>query len=133
MNGSVVGKHRGYPFYTIGQRKGLGLSAGEPLYVTGIDQRDNRIDLGREADLYSQGLIARDVNMIKFADCRTSRRLQAKIRYKDEGGAATVEEMEDGRVRVSFDAKRRAITPGQSVVFYDGDDVVGGGVIEQVF
>jgi tRNA-uridine 2-sulfurtransferase len=133
MNGSVVGKHKGYPFYTIGQRKGLGLAAGEPLYVTGIDHVENRIDLGREADLYSQGLIARDVNMIKFADCRVPRRLQAKIRYKDDGGSATVEEMGDGRVRVLFDAKRRAITPGQSVVFYEGDDVVGGGVIEKAF
>lgn len=132
LDGSIVGKHKGYPFYTIGQRKGLGLAAGEPLYVTRIDRRENRIDLGREADLYSQGLIAQNVNMIKYADCRTPRRLQAKIRYKDEGGASTVEEMEDGRVRVLFDAKRRAITPGQSVVFYEGDDVVGGGVIERV-
>jgi len=132
MNGTVVGTHKGYPFYTIGQRKGLGLAVGEPLYVTGIDSRENRIELGREADLYSQGLIARDVNMVKFADCLTPRRLHAKIRYKDEGAAATVEEMGDGRVKVLFDEKRRAITPGQSVVFYEGDDVVGGGVIDLV-
>lgn len=132
LNGEVVGRHRGFPFYTIGQRKGLGVFRPEPLYVTGIDSAANRIYVGTEDKLYHSGLIATDVNMQKYADCRTPLRVQAKIRYKDTGGMATIQQLEDGRVRVIFDEKRRAITPGQSVVFYEGDDVVGGGVIESV-
>ncbi len=132
LDGEVIGQHGGFPFYTIGQRKGLGISRPDPLYVTGIDPTNNRIELGAESKLYKRGLIARSVNMIKYADCREPLRVDAKIRYKDPGGAAEIHQLDDGRVQVVFDEKRRAITPGQSAVFYEGDDVVGGGIIDDV-
>ncbi|MBI5471426.1 MAG: tRNA 2-thiouridine(34) synthase MnmA [Ignavibacteriae bacterium] len=132
MDGELVGRHRGFPFYTIGQRRNLGVFRPEPLYVTAIDQTNNRIEIGREEKLYKRGLIARSVNMQKYSDCKTELRVDAKIRYKDSGGAATIQELPDGRVRVVFDEKKRAITPGQSVVFYEENDVVGGGVIDEI-
>lgn len=131
-DGTVVGTHRGYPFYTIGQRKGVGLATGEKVYVTGIDPRSNRVELGPERQLYHSSLLATGVNMIKYADCREPRRVVARIRYKDEGGPAIAQTLEDGSLSVVFDEKRRAITPGQSVVVYEGDDVIGGGVISRV-
>jgi tRNA-specific 2-thiouridylase len=132
LNNVVVGGHRGFPFYTIGQRKGIGVARPEPLYVTGVDPATNRIEIGTEEKLYQRGLIATSINMQKYPDCKAPRRVHAKIRYKDGGGAATIQELQDGRVRVMFDEKRRAITPGQSVVFYEADDVVGGGIIDEV-
>ncbi|MEK7670737.1 MAG: aminomethyltransferase beta-barrel domain-containing protein, partial [Bacteroidota bacterium] len=97
-----------------------------------IDYQNNRIEIGTEDKLYKRGLIAKNVNMQKYADCKEPLRVHAKIRYKDSGEEATIQEMSDGRVQVLFDEKRRAITPGQSVVFYEGDDVVGGGVIDTI-
>jgi tRNA-specific 2-thiouridylase len=132
MDGKVVGSHRGYPFYTIGQRKGLGVAGGEPLYVTGIDPGSNRIEIGTKDRLFHGSLTARSVNMVKYADCRTPRDVDARIRYKDQGGAARAVQADDGRLRVDFLEKRRAITPGQSVVLYEADDVVGGGIIDTV-
>jgi tRNA-specific 2-thiouridylase len=132
MEGKVVGTHRGYPFYTIGQRKGLGVAGHEPLYVTGIDPAANRVEIGRKEQLFHGGLIARNLNMVKYADCRVPRDVNARIRYRDQGGEARAEETGDGRLRVKFLEQRRAITPGQSVVLYEGDDVVGGGVIDTV-
>ncbi len=132
MDGKVVGRHHGYPFYTIGQRRSIGVFRPEPLYVTAIDAGGNRIEVGTTDKLLKSGLVARNVNMVKYADCREPRRVDAKIRYKDSGGTATIQDLPDGRVRVTFDEKRRAITPGQSVVFYEGDDIVGGGVIDEV-
>lgn len=132
MEGKVVGTHRGYPFYTIGQRKGLGIASSEPLYVTGIDPASNRIEIGRKEELFHSGLIARNLNAVKYADFRNPLRVDARIRYRDQGGAATAAETADGKLRVEFAEKRRAITPGQSVVLYEGDDVVGGGIIETV-
>jgi tRNA-uridine 2-sulfurtransferase len=125
----VVGTHRGFPFYTIGQRRGLGISHPDPLYVTAIDPNTNRISVGGEEELHHTRLLARDVNLQKYADCESPRRVLAKIRYKDEGGMATIASDSNGKVEVHFDEPRRAITPGQSVVFYEGDDIVGGGVI----
>jgi len=132
LDGKVVGTHRGYPFYTIGQRKGLGLATGEPVYVTGIDAASNRIELGRGSDLLHRGLVGRDCNLIKYEALPGPLRVRATIRYMDPGGDATVTPLGGGKVRVVFDEKRRAITPGQSVVLYEGDDVVGGGIIERV-
>ena len=132
MDGQVVGRHRGFPFYTVGQRKGLGVARPEPLYVTGIDAGTNRIEIGTVEKLYHRGLIARSVNLIKYADIRVPLRVNARIRYKDGGGEAAIHACEDGRMKVMFDDKRRAITKGQSVVFYEGDDIVGGGVIDEV-
>jgi tRNA-specific 2-thiouridylase len=128
----VVARHRGFPFYTIGQRKGLGVAMGEPVYVTAIDHESNRIEIGSERKLYSSGLIATNVNMMKYAECREPLRVTVKIRYKDNGGPAAIRTLDDGRIEVLFDEMRRAITPGQSAVFYEADDVVGGGVIDKV-
>ena len=132
LNGEVVGHHRGFPFYTIGQRRGLGVYRADPLYVTGIDPRSNRIEIGREGSLYKRGLTVRSANLVKYADCRDPRHVDVKIRYKDIGGSAAIQELGDGRAKVMFDEPRRAITPGQSAVFYEGDDVVGGGIIDEV-
>jgi tRNA-specific 2-thiouridylase len=129
-DGEVVGRHEGYPFYTIGQRRGLGVAMGEPVYVTGIDAAANRVSLGTERDLYASALVARDINLIKYSAVPDGLTVRAKIRYKDEGGPATLRNLPDGRLEVRFDSPRRAVTPGQSVVFFEGDDVVGGGIID---
>lgn len=131
FDGKVVGKHRGFPFYTIGQRRGMG-AFGEPAYVTRIDSETNTIYVGRESDLMHRGLIASNVNLIALEGLREPLRVTAKVRYKDTLSFATLNPEGDGKIRVVFDEPKRAITPGQSVVFYDGDDVVGGGVIDTV-
>ena len=132
QDGRVVGQHRGFPFYTIGQRRGIGVAMGEPMYVTGIDPRNNRVEVGNEKALYHTGLVARSVNMVKYEHCPVGLRVNVCIRYKDSGGMGMVEELPDGRLKVLFDEPRRAIAPGQSAVLYEGDDLVGGGVIDQV-
>ena len=131
MDGKVVGTHRGYPFFTIGQRRGLGYAAGEPVFVKSIDPVTNQVELGRDADLYAMGLRASHVNMIRYADCTDPRRVHARIRYLDKGCMATALTTVDGHLDVHFDEPRRAITPGQSVVLYEDDDVVGGGIIDE--
>jgi len=131
MGNQVVGKHRGFPFYTIGQRRGIGVAAGQPVYVTKIHYENNIIEVGTQDKLMHRALLARDVNLIKADTLNGGLRVTARIRYKDEGSPATVYYVADGVVEVVFDEPKRAITPGQSVVFYDGDDVVGGGVIEK--
>jgi tRNA-specific 2-thiouridylase len=130
-DGEIVGKHRGFPFYTIGQRRGVGVATGEPVYVTKIDHKNNVIQVGAEDELLHRALLARDVNLIKVNTLDGGLRVRAKIRYKDGGAPATVYHVDDHTVKVVFDDPRRAITPGQSVVFYDGDDVVGGGIIDK--
>ena len=132
QDGKSVGTHRGFPFYTIGQRKGLGIATGAPVYVTEIDAARNEIRVGSEAELYHTGLVAREVNLVKYRDLVTPLRVRAKIRYKDEGGMAVAGTRDDGCLEVRFEERRRAITPGQSVVLYEGDDIVGGGVIAEV-
>ncbi len=129
--GTVLGKHRGYPFYTIGQRKGLGIAVGEPVYVAEIDTQKNRIVVGRKADLLRRGLIAEQVNWVALPQLESPRRAFVKIRYKDPGSFAEIYPLPDRRVRVVFDEPQRAITPGQSVVFYENDLVLGGGIIEE--
>ncbi len=125
-----VGTHRGYPFYTVGQRRGVGLAKGEPLYVTEIDAEKNIVHVGTERQLYHRRLFARDVNMMKYDSPTDPLRVNAKIRYKDEGGMGTLSLLDGKRAMLLFDEPRRAITPGQSVVFYEEDDLVGGGIIE---
>lgn len=127
-----VAKHRGYPFYTIGQRKGLGTAFGEPVFVTGIDAATNTITIGREKDLLHKGLIASQINLVSVSDLGDGLRIDAKIRYKDTGSAGIVKWYDKNRIQIIFDEPKRAITPGQSVVMYDGSDLVGGGVIDQV-
>ncbi len=127
--GRVLGRHRGIIGYTVGQRKGLGLAAGAPLYVQAICPEENRVVLGSDADLYSCGLEAEGFNWIAF-DCPPAQlRARAKVRYRQPEQWATVYPQADGRVRIAFDQPQRAITCGQAVVLYDGDTVLGGGVI----
>ncbi len=132
QDGKVVGQHRGYPFFTIGQRKGMGVGFGEKVYVTGIDHVNNRVEIGTDADLYHPGLVAERVNLMKYERLHDGLQCVARIRYKDGGGSAIARTLDDGALEVMFDEPRRAITPGQSVVLYEGDDLVGGGVIRSV-
>ncbi|CUS99721.1 tRNA 2-thiouridine(34) synthase MnmA [Candidatus Chrysopegis kryptomonas] len=131
MDGKVIGKHRGYPFYTIGQRKGLGVALGYPVYVIGIDPVANVVEVGTEDKLYHNALIAGNVNLISVDKIEDGMKVLAKIRYSDEGTLAMLKNYGDDKILVEFEKPKRAITPGQSVVFYDGDVVVGGGIIEK--
>ena len=131
-DGTPVGRHEGYPFYTIGQRHGLGLALGYPAYVTHIDAETNTITVGRRESLLKQTLVARQINLIKYPDVREERPAVGKIRYKDEGGPCLVWQTGEDELHVAFAQPRRAITPGQSVVLYEGDEVLGGGWIHEV-
>ncbi|MFP4529160.1 MAG: tRNA 2-thiouridine(34) synthase MnmA [Candidatus Kapaibacterium sp.] len=130
FRGETIGRHEGIPFYTIGQRKGLGISHKEPLYVCGMNRESNVIEVGTGDRLESSALIAEKVNLIKYKYLDEPRRLSVKIRYNDPGAPAECH-TENGRLVCRFDEPRRAITPGQSVVMYEGDDLVGGGIIGQ--
>ncbi|MBC7185718.1 MAG: tRNA 2-thiouridine(34) synthase MnmA [Calditrichaeota bacterium] len=127
--GRVLGEHRGYPFYTIGQRKGVGVAVGRPVYVVDIDPAQNRLQVGTAEELLSTGLEATPVNWVSVECPEAGRVVTAKIRYKDTGFAATVEYADKERLILRFGKPQRAVTPGQSVVLYDGDLVLGGGVI----
>lgn len=131
-DGTVVGHHEGYPFYTIGQRHGLGLAMGYPAYVTHIDAATNTITVGPREELLQQTLVARQLNLIKYPDLREERPAVGKVRYKDEGEQCLVWQSGEDELRVAFAQERRAITPGQSLVLYEGDDVLGGGWIHEV-
>lgn len=130
--GKVLGKHRGYPFYTVGQRKGLEIAFGEPMFVLEIQPESNTVVLGREKELQRKGMWVRNVNMGKFASIDSPMEALTKIRYKDAGGFGTIEQ-EDNRMKVVFNNHVKAIAPGQSAVFYDGNDVIGGGWIQSSF
>ncbi|MBC2581004.1 tRNA 2-thiouridine(34) synthase MnmA [Clostridium sp. DJ247] len=130
--GNVLGKHKGIVYYTIGQRKGLGIAFGTPMYVTDINPLTNTVVLGSEEDIFKTELIAKDINFIPFDKLNQTLEVQAKIRYSAKPSKAFITPLEDGRVKVEFEAKQRAITKGQSVVFYDNDILVGGGVINEI-
>ena len=129
--GRKLGQHRGIAFYTIGQRHGLGLASGKPLYVIRIEPEHNRIVLGPEKELYSQKLTARKLNRISGKAPRESITAQAKIRYKSKEAEATLFFRNDS-VDVHFAQPQKAITPGQAIVFYNLDEVLGGGIIYQM-
>ncbi len=131
QDGKVVGKHNGYPFYTIGQRRNIGVHK-QKMYVTAIDSQKNTIRIGTDNELYHRMLIADQVNWSGIAGLEKSMRVHAKVRYKDEGTDALVSLEQSGKIRLTFDLPKRAITIGQSVVVYDGDDLLCGGVIEKV-
>jgi len=127
--GSVVGTHAGIAAYTVGQRRGLGLASGRPLYVVDLDAGRNTVRVGQATDLDRDRVVAEAVNFIACEPPRTGQRVEAKIRHSHRPAAATVRALEGGRAEVVFDTPQRAASPGQSVVFYDADVVVGGGVI----
>lgn len=131
-DGTVVGRHEGYPFYTIGQRHGLGLALGYPVYVTAIDPIDNIIQVGPNDELQRHSLIAGEVNMVKYASIEGERAGTGMVRYNDLGARCHYSVDTDGRLHVDFLEPRRAITPGQAVVVYEDDDLVAGGWIESV-
>ena len=129
--GEILGKHRGIPFYTIGQRKGLKISSKERLYVTDIDQKKNTIMIGRKDELFAEELIANNLNWIYMKELKKPIKVKAKIRYLHREAEVEVIPLDKEKIHVKFREPQMAITPGQSVVFYDGDIVVGGGVIEK--
>ena len=128
-DGTPLGRHRGIIHYTIGQRKGLGISYVHPLFVLDKNAGSNRITLGENTDLFSNRLKARDVNFIAVKGLDTPLHVTAKTRYSQKEAKAVVHPLSESEVIVEFSERQRAITPGQAVVFYDGDVVVGGGTI----
>ncbi len=127
--GTTLGGHGGLPGFTVGQKRGLGLATGRPLYVVDLDPEGNTVSVGEAADLERGRLVATAVNFIACEPPRSPLRVEAKIRHSHRPAAASVRALEGDRAEVIFDAPQRAISPGQSVVFYSGDVVVGGGVI----
>jgi tRNA-specific 2-thiouridylase len=130
--GQHLGSHEGFPFYTIGQRRGLGLAVGRPIFVTAIDPDTNTILVGDDENLLESDFVVSSVNWGSSYYPPDGTAVSCKIRYRDPGAPAILLDAETHRVRVHFDSPQRAITPGQSAVFYDGEVVVGGGVIERV-
>jgi tRNA-specific 2-thiouridylase len=128
-NGEVVGQHSGIHNFTVGQRKGLGIATGSPLYVIQISGANKQVIVGGDEHLYSKTLRARRINLISVADLAQPMRVTVKIRHRHEPAPAVIEKSLADEVLVTFDEPQRAITPGQAAVFYDGDIVVGGGWI----
>ncbi len=132
-DGTVVGQHEGYPFYTIGQRKGLGIALGRPIFVTEIRKETNEVVLGDLPQLYRDAMWVGKLNMQKYENLgEMPLETTTKVRYKDAGTAATIEQFGD-KMRVLFHEGVSAIAPGQAAVFYEGNDVVGGGWITKSF
>lgn len=128
-SGAVLGRHRGLIRYTIGQRKGLGISGQEPLYVCGKNALDNTVTLGHEPALYRRTLTAHQINLIATQSLEHSCRVWAKVRYRQTEQPAMVQQTGEDTLQLIFDEPQRAVTSGQSVVLYDGDTVIGGGII----
>lgn len=131
LQGKPVGRHDGYPYYTIGQRSGIGAHR-ERMYVTAIDPVVNTVTIGRNGDLLHRKLLARDVRLVSVSELPPGGRVQAMVRYRDTPEPAVAVLDSDGTLLVEFDEPKRAITPGQSVVMYDGEKLVGGGIIDRV-
>lgn len=127
--GRIIGEHKGIAFYTIGQRKRLGVAASEPLYVVRIDAARNAIIVGSDADLYSSELIAEDVNLVSLEKLAEPIAVTAKVRYNMKDSPALLAPLAGAQAHVTFETPQRAIAPGQAVVFYTGEDVLGGGTI----
>jgi len=127
--GEGIGAHSGIHHYTIGQRRGIGISAAQPLYVTGIDSARNRIVVGVQDELLSDEFTAAGVNWIAFDNPCEPVRAEVRVRYRHAAAPATITPMPGSRTRVKFDQPQRAISPGQATVFYRGDEVTGGGWI----
>ncbi|HVO59946.1 MAG TPA: tRNA 2-thiouridine(34) synthase MnmA [Terriglobales bacterium] len=128
-SGEVIGTHSGIHNFTVGQRKGLGVATGSPLYVIQIKGEAHQVVVGAGEELYSKTLRARNANLISVERLKGPMRVSVKIRHRHEGALATLEGGGHGAVLVTFDEPQRAVTPGQAAVFYDGDTVVGGGWI----
>ncbi len=130
LNGKTVGRHDGIAFYTIGQRSGIG-AHGEKVYVSEIDPFRNIIQIGKDTDLLHKELLAANVNLVSVERILDNTKVQAMVRYKDTPSSAIVTQISDRKIHLIFEQPKRAITPGQSLVMYDDDRLVGGGVIEK--
>ena len=130
--GNVLGRHEGIVHYTIGQRKGLGISFGKPMYVKKINMSDNIVVLGAEEELYSKSFYVDDFNWISGEAVNGEITCKVKVRYRQKEQPAKVYVISDRKVKIEFDTPQRAITPGQAAVLYDGDVVLGDGTIESV-
>ena len=129
-HGKILGQHKGYPFYTIGQRKGLDITFGKPVFVTRIDPQNNTVMLGDESDLDQNEMTVGKLNMIKYDTITPGMEAVTKIRYKDKGSLSNLYP-EGNTVKIRFYENAKGIAPGQSAVFYEGDDVIGGGIIQR--
>ena len=129
-DGRILGSHKGYPFYTIGQRKGLDIALGKPVYVTEIRPQTNEVVLGDESDLDRGEMMVGKINWMKYDGITPGMEAVTKIRYKDKGSLSQLFPADQG-VRVRFYESAKGIAPGQSAVFYEGDDVIGGGIIQK--
>jgi tRNA-uridine 2-sulfurtransferase len=130
-NGNVLGRHQGLSSYTVGQRRGLGVFSSKPLYVTGLDPATNRVIVGEESEQYREALLAVRVNWVSIPEPETAFRATARIRSSHPGAEALIEPLPGSRFRATFREPQRAITPGQAVVLYDCDTVLGGGFISE--
>lgn len=131
--GKKVGTHKGLSHYTIGQRRGLGISMGYPIYVTALDHQNNAVIVGEDKAVFSEGLIAEELNFILFEDVDGKMEVEAQIRYNSFPVKAYIKKINSNQLKVDFESAQRAVTPGQSVVFYLGDLVLGGGIIKKSF
>jgi tRNA-specific 2-thiouridylase len=127
-DGTVVGQHQGYPFYTIGQRKGLGIALGHPMFVTRIDPETNTVVLGTQEELERKSAWVRNLNLVKYENINEPIEAVTKIRYKDAGSQSTILQMGE-HMKVDFHHSVSGIAPGQSAVFYEGNDLLGGGFL----
>jgi tRNA-specific 2-thiouridylase len=128
--GEVLGKHKGYPFYTVGQRKGLDITFGKPVYVTAIEPQSNTVVLGEEEDLHQNEMIIGGLNLMKYEMITPGLEAITKIRYKDQGSLSNLYP-DENRIRIRFYENVKSIAPGQSAVFYEDEDVIGGGIIQK--
>ncbi len=126
--GNILGKHKGYPFYTIGQRKGLDITFGRPVYVTHIEPSTNTVTLGEEKDLLKDIVHVGKINYIKYGTIQEDMEATTKIRYRDSGALSTLK-MDNNNIVADFYTNVKGVAPGQSAVFYEGDDVIAGGII----
>ncbi|MBO7125704.1 MAG: tRNA 2-thiouridine(34) synthase MnmA [Bacteroidales bacterium] len=131
MDGKELGTHEGYPFYTIGQRKGLGIALGVPAYVQHVDKERNKITIGFRDDLLTNDLLVSNLYFSKYESLQDIDNLSVKIRYNTQPAPCTITSMESGLCKVHFENPVWAVTPGQSAVFYEGNDLVAGGIIER--
>lgn len=129
LHGNILGTHKGIIHYTVGQRKGLGLAMGHPVFVVAIRPETNEVVIGENDDVFSTKLYANNINLMSVDKIEEPIRARAKIRYSHEGADCTIRMADDGLLECVFDEKQRAVTPGQALVIYDGDYVLGGGTI----
>ena len=128
-DGIVLGRHKGITHYTIGQRKGLNLAMGHPVFVTEIRPETNEVVIGEAEDVFTSELVCHKLNFMAVEDIKDSYRALVKIRYSHKGAMATLQRINEEQIRCVFDEPVRAVTPGQAVVFYENDYILGGGTI----